>query len=127
MIDIARQAYPDLRFEVGSTDALDLADGTLGGIVSWYSIIHTPPEELRPYFTEFRRVLAPESHLLLAFFEAEGGPVTVFDHAVTPAYRWPIDDLAGPAREAGFVEIGRMPREPRAEERFRRGHLLPHG
>jgi hypothetical protein len=34
IIDLAREAYPDLRFEVGSMDALDLADGQLHGIVS---------------------------------------------------------------------------------------------
>ncbi|GAA4848781.1 class I SAM-dependent methyltransferase [Saccharopolyspora rosea] len=124
MIDLARQAHPDLRFEVGSMDSLDLADGELHGIVSWYSVIHIPPRELPAYFTEFRRVLAPGGHLLLAFFESEGGPVAAFDHAVATAYRWPIDDLAGLADEAGFVEVGRMLREPREQERFRRGHLL---
>ncbi|MGW3346383.1 class I SAM-dependent methyltransferase [Nonomuraea rubra] len=127
MIDLARRTYPELRFEVGSMEALDLADGELAGILSWYSIIHTPPEELRPYFAEFRRVLAPGGHLLLGFFEAEGGPVTAFDHKVTTAYRWPIDDLAKLAAEAGFVEIGRMLREPEPDERFRRGNLLLRG
>ncbi|KUJ66825.1 methyltransferase [Streptomyces albus subsp. albus] len=124
MIDLAREAYPDLRFEVGSMDALDLADGELNGIVSWYSVIHTPPRELPSYFAEFRRVLMPGGHLLLAFFESEGEPVTVFDHKVTAAYRWPIDDLAKLAGEAGFVEVGRMLREPLEGERHRRGHLL---
>jgi SAM-dependent methyltransferase len=124
MIDLARGAYPDLRFEVGSMDALDRADGRLDGIVSWYSVIHTPPRELAPYFAEFRRVLAPGGHLLLAFFESEGGPVAPFDHKVTTAYRWPIDDLAALAGGAGFSEVGRMLREPGEGERFRRGHLL---
>lgn len=124
MIDLARENYPDMRFEVGSMDALDLADGKLDGIVSWYSVIHTPPKDLPPYFAEFRRVLAPGGHLLLGFFEAEGGPVTAFDHKVTTAYRWPIDGLAELAREAGFVEVGRMLREAGEGERFRRGHLL---
>jgi len=124
MIDLAREAYPDLRFEVGSMDALDLADGKLNGIVSWYSVIHAPPHDVPSYFAEFRRVLAPDGHLLLAFFESEGEPVTTFDHKVATAYRWPIDDLAGLAGEAGFIEVGRMLREPRDEERFRRGHLL---
>ncbi|GAA4237356.1 hypothetical protein FHR32_007346 [Streptosporangium album] len=50
--------------------------------------------------------------------------MAAFDHAVAPAYRWPIDDLAGLAHEAEFVEVGRMLREPREGERFRRGHLL---
>ncbi|WP_433436111.1 class I SAM-dependent methyltransferase [Nonomuraea sp. CA-141351] len=124
MIDFAREAYPDLRFEVGSMDALDLADGELGGLMSWYSVIHIPPQELPPYFTEFRRVVAPGGYLLLGFFESEGGPVLAFDHKVAPAYRWPIDDLAELARKADFVEVARMLREPLEDERFRRGHLL---
>ncbi|MEU3653562.1 class I SAM-dependent methyltransferase [Streptomyces sp. NPDC032161] len=124
MIDLAREAHPDLRFEVGSMDALDLPDGELCGIVSWYSVIHTPPRDLPAYFDEFRRVLVPGGHLLLAFFESEGEPVTLFDHKAAPAYRWPIDDLAELADKAGFVEVGRMLREPREDERFRRGHLL---
>lgn len=124
MIDLAREAYQDLRFEVGSMDALDLADGTLNGIVSWYSVIHAPPRDMPSYFAEFRRVLAPDGHLLIAFFESADEPVAAFDHKVATAYRWPIDDLAGLAGESGFIEVGRMLREPREEERYRRGHLL---
>ncbi|MFI6601667.1 class I SAM-dependent methyltransferase [Nonomuraea sp. NPDC050536] len=124
MIELARETYPDLRFEVGSMDAVDLADGALGGILSWYSVIHTPPEELPPYFAEFRRLLAPGGYLLLGFFESEGEPVVAFDHKVTPAYRWPIEDLAELARKAGLVEVGRMLREPHEDERFRQGRLL---
>ncbi|MEV0195645.1 class I SAM-dependent methyltransferase [Nonomuraea sp. NPDC050691] len=124
MIDLAREAYPELRFEVGSMDALDLADGGLRGIVSWYSVIHVPPRELPAYFREFRRVLAPGGHLLLGFFESEDEPVTPFDHKVTPAYRWPIDELAALARAADFVEVGRVLREPQVGERFRQGRLL---
>jgi ubiquinone/menaquinone biosynthesis C-methylase UbiE len=124
MIELARTAYPDLRFEVGSMDALDLADDELNGIVSWYSVIHTPPRDVPAYFAEFQRVLVPGGYLLLAFFEAEDEPVTVFDHKVISAYRWPIDELVTLAGKAGFVEVGRMSREPGGEERFRRGHLL---
>lgn len=124
MIELARETHPELRFEVGSMDALDVADGALNGIVSWYSIIHLPPHEVPAYFTEFQRVLAADGHLLLAFFESEGGPIATFDHKVITAYRWPIGELAELAAKAGFVEVGRMLREPLAEERFRRGHLL---
>lgn len=124
MIDLAREAYPQLRFEVGSMDALDIADGSLQGVVSWYSIIHAPPRDVPAYIAEFSRVLAPGGHLLLGFFESEGDPVTQFDHRVAPAYRWPADDLANLADGAGFTEIGRMLREPGEGERFRRGHLL---
>jgi SAM-dependent methyltransferase len=124
MIDLARGTYPGLRFDVGSMDALALPDGELGGIVSWYSIIHAVPAELPAYFAEFARVLAEGGFLLAAFFESGGGPVTAFDHKVAPAFLWPVDDLAALAGQAGFAEVGRMLREPREQERFRRGHLL---
>ncbi|MEU8355679.1 class I SAM-dependent methyltransferase [Nonomuraea sp. NPDC048882] len=124
LLDIARKDYPGLRFELGSMDAIDVADGALGGLLSWYSAIHVPPPQLPSYFAEFRRVLAPGGHLLLGFFESEGGPVEEFDHKVTPAYRWPIDELAEMARKEEFVEVGRMLREPLEDERFRRGNLL---
>jgi SAM-dependent methyltransferase len=126
MIDLAREAYPELRFEVGSMDTLDLADGELRGIVSWYSLIHVPPQELPAYLGEFRRVMAPGGHLLLGFYESEGEPLTPFDHKVTTAYRWPIDELAALARAADFAEVGRMLREPQEGERFRQGRLLMH-
>ncbi|MZD03502.1 methyltransferase domain-containing protein [Streptomyces sp. SID5785] len=124
MIDIARQAYPGLRFEVGSMHALDLPDASLDGVVSWYSLIHALPADVPGYVAEFARILAPGGHLLLGFFESEGGPVTPFDHRVTTAYRWPVDELARIAAVHGFAETGRMLREPREGERFRRGHLL---
>lgn len=124
MIDLARRAYPQLRFEVGSMDALNLADGELPAVVSWYSLIHTPPRDIPGYLAEFRRVLASGGHLLVAFFESEGEPVTAFDHRVTTAYRWPIDSLAELTGAAGFTEVGRMLREPCEGERYRRGHLL---
>jgi hypothetical protein len=39
----------------------------LGGVLAWYSIVHTPPELLLVVFGEFHRVLASGGHLLLAF------------------------------------------------------------
>ncbi|MCP2340496.1 class I SAM-dependent DNA methyltransferase [Actinomadura rupiterrae] len=124
MIDIAREAHPDLRFDLASMDAVDGPDGSLGGVLSWYSMIHTPPAELPPYLAEFHRVLAPGGHLLLGFFEAEGSQVVPYDHKVTPAYRWPIDALAAQAAAAGFTEVCRVLREPRPGERHRQARLI---
>ena len=124
MIGIARATRPGIRFEAGSMHALPFGGGTLAGAVSWYSVIHAAPADVPAYFAEFGRVLRPGGHLLAAFFEAVNEPVTAFDHKVTPAYRWPLDELARVAGAAGFAEVGRMSREPRDAERFRRGHLL---
>lgn len=124
LIGHARRLYPDLRFSVGSMASLHAADGTLGGIVSWYSLIHTPPSEVPVQLAEFHRVLEPGGHLLLAFFESGGDPLGPFDHAVTTAYRWPIDGLADMAGNAGFREVGRMTRKPLDGERFEHGRLI---
>jgi SAM-dependent methyltransferase len=67
MLAVARRENPGLRFTQGSMLDLDLADGSLGGVVSYYSSIHTPVDELPALFAEFRRVLVPGGHLLLAF------------------------------------------------------------
>jgi ubiquinone/menaquinone biosynthesis C-methylase UbiE len=124
LIEIARARHPGIRFQVGSMHALPLADGSLAGVVAWYSLIHAEPGDLPSYLAEFGRVLRPGGHLLAAFFEAVDEPVTRYEHKVTPAYRWPVDALARLAREAGFAEVGRMSREPPGGARFRRGHLL---
>jgi len=107
MIALARQAHPGLRFETGSMTALDLADGTLGGVLARYSIIHLPPERVPEVFAECRRVLAPGGYLLLSF--QAGGPVAeAFDHTVTLAYRWSPDRVAELLREAGLNEVARL-------------------
>src|ERR1700733_9552583 len=67
MVEVARQTYPGLRFEVGSMLALDLPDGVLGGLLAWYSTIHVPDDRLPEAFAEFHRVLAPGGLALLGF------------------------------------------------------------
>ncbi|MET8286530.1 methyltransferase domain-containing protein [Streptomyces sp. NPDC051639] len=128
MIELARQAYPRLRFDVGSMAALDIADGALGGVLSRWSIIHTPPEELPVVLAEFQRVLAPGGHLLVGFSATDDAshPTQVFDHAVTPAHRWWPDHLAATLRESGLAEVARTVREPQPTDRrqFREVHLL---
>ncbi|WP_030665407.1 class I SAM-dependent methyltransferase [Streptomyces rimosus] len=128
MIELARQACPDLRFDVGSMAALDITDGELGGVLSRWSIIHTPPQDVPAVLAEFHRVLAPGGHLLIGFSASEGPscPTQIFDHAVAPAYRWWPDHLAGLLRTAGLAEVARMVREPQPTDRrqFREVHLL---
>ncbi|WP_046501224.1 class I SAM-dependent methyltransferase [Streptomyces odonnellii] len=119
MIELARQAYPGLRFDVGSMAALDIADGVLGGVLSRWSVIHTPPRELPVILAEFNRVLAPGGHLLIGFSATDGPshPTQVFDHVVAPAYRWSPDHLAAMLRESGLAEVARMVREPQPTDR----------
>lgn len=117
MVAVARQTYPGLRFEVGSMLGLDLPDGALGGVVTWYSIIHVPQERLPEVFAEFHRVLAPGGHVLLAFqagdetvhlTEAFGHPVSLELHRRQPDR---VADLLG---RAGLVVRARLLDEPDA-------------
>ncbi|MFD7439259.1 class I SAM-dependent methyltransferase [Streptomyces sp. NPDC059861] len=128
MIKLARQACPDLRFDVGSMAALDIADGALDGVLSRWSIIHIPPQELPVVLAEFHRVLAPGGHLLVGFSASDdpSHPTQVFDHTVAPAYRWSPDHLAALLRGSGLAEVARTVREPQPTDRrqFREIHLL---
>jgi SAM-dependent methyltransferase len=128
MIALAREAYPELRFELGSMAALEIADGALGGVLSRSSIIHTPPQDVPAILAEFRRVLAPGGHLLISLYASEGPahPTQVFDHTVTAAYRWWPDHLADLLRASELVEVSRLIFEPKPTDRrqFRELHLL---
>lgn len=51
--------YPDVSFDVGDFEALDAATDSLGGLLSWYSLIHQIPEEIQTPLAEFARVIRP--------------------------------------------------------------------
>lgn len=103
-IDHARRCAPDVRFDVGSIDALDEEDGSLGGILSWFSTIHHEPAGIGRPLREFARTLRPGGTLLLGHFDAPAR-VESFDHAVVAAYRWPTEALQEAVEEAGFAVI----------------------
>ncbi|MFI5778313.1 class I SAM-dependent methyltransferase [Nocardia sp. NPDC051570] len=125
MIRLARATYPGLRFDEGTMENLDLPDASLGGIVAWYSIIHTPPERVPAVLTEFRRVLADGGHLLLGFKAVDDSvEVVPHEHAVAPGYWWSLRGLEKELRDTGFRPIARMSREPDPDENGPQGYLL---
>ncbi|GAA1370531.1 class I SAM-dependent methyltransferase [Streptomyces beijiangensis] len=127
MVAVAREAYPHLRFDEGSLLSLDLADGSLAGVVAWYSIIHTPPEQLPLIFAEFHRVLAPGGRLLLAF--KAGDRRIHLEHAYghdlsLDVYWLEPDHVAGLLEQAGLVEQTRVIRQPNATEKGPQAYVL---
>jgi len=115
MIEVARRSYPGLRFEVGSMLALDLPDGSLGGLLAWYSVIHVPDERVPEAFAEFCRVLAPGGLVLLGFqagddslhlTQALGQPVALDFRRRRP--EWVAERLG----QAGLQVRARLLREP---------------
>lgn len=80
-IEIARRENPKMRFQVMDMARLDVADESLGGIVSYYSIIHTPKRFVPMLFREFNRVLRKGGKILI-----------VVKKGSTEGY---VDDLVG--------------------------------
>ncbi|MDU0289291.1 class I SAM-dependent methyltransferase [Saccharothrix longispora] len=57
MVAVARRDHPHLRFDVGSMTDLDLPDGSVAGLLAWFSLIHVPDDEVPGVPAHFRRVL----------------------------------------------------------------------
>jgi SAM-dependent methyltransferase len=129
MVRVARTLNPGMEFRQGSMLALDVPDGSLAGIVAFYSIIHIAPPELPRVFAEFHRVLAPNGLALLAFHlgtepihrdEWWGHTVDVDTHLLQ---REAVERLLA---EAGFSVEAHLEREPNpaVEHPSRRGYVL---
>jgi SAM-dependent methyltransferase len=127
MVDVARATYPQLRFDVGSMTDLKLSGGTLGGVLAWYSIIHTPPQQLPDVFVEFFRVLAPGGQLLLGFHvgDERRRMSRAYGHDVScDSYRLQPDDIAELLTQAGFDVHTRLLRAPAGCEKVPQASLL---
>lgn len=99
-VDSAREHYPDSEFQQGSLEALNADSESVGGVLAWYSLIHHEPRAIHVPLGEFHRALRPGGELLIGFFE--GPTLEQFDHAVAPAYRWPVSVLSEELDAAGF-------------------------
>jgi len=128
MVAVARQRYPGLRFEQGTIAALDLKDESLGGIVAWYSIIHTPPELLPAVFAEFHRVLVPGGQALFAFQVGDDERRHIeegYGHTVSlDAFRLSPDRVTALLAEAGITVTSTLIREPGDREKTQQAYLL---
>lgn len=128
MIAQARQHNPGLSFRVGSMLDLDVADGSVGGLCAWYSIIHVPDTHLPAVFAEFHRVLAPGGVVLVAFQVGEQPRVlTDFDGAqvnLTFIRRRP-DVVADLLAKSGLRVYAELVRQPDDEiESTRQAYLI---
>lgn len=100
-IDHARATYPQVPYRVGSFDDLNDLPQALGGVLSWYSLIHLNPDDVPDVLETMHASLAPGGRLLLAFFD--GDRVEEFPHAVTPAFYWPLQEMIDTVQQVGFT------------------------
>lgn len=128
MLDVARRTYPQLRFEVGVMEDLPIQDAALGGLLAWYSLIHTAPSRLSAVVSEFARVLKAGAWLLTAFQAGEGQRLersTAYGHTVTMTnYRHAAQHVISLMDAGGFNLHTRLHRSPEGVETTHQAVLL---
>lgn len=102
-IDDARRRYPGVRYRTGRAEGLGVPNGSLGGILAWFSLIHTHPRAIDVPLAELARCLRQGGSLALGFFA--GPDREPFDHAITTAYTWSVDGLGRRVEQAGFTVV----------------------
>ncbi|WP_406122867.1 class I SAM-dependent methyltransferase [Streptomyces sp. NBC_00989] len=130
MVALAREAHPQLRFQVGSMTSLDIPDATLGGLLALYSTIHIPDADLPGVLAEFHRVLRPGGYVLLAFQASEGEHIHMTerygqDISLDYYFRTPAE-IATYLTAAGLPPHTRALVEPRDQQKWGRAFALAH-
>ena len=67
MVRHASRLNPQIEFTTGDMRSLRFSDGSMAGIIAFYSIIHLENDEIVVALRELRRVLATDGVLLVAF------------------------------------------------------------
>jgi SAM-dependent methyltransferase len=128
MIDVARRTHPWLRLGVAAMEDLPVGDAALGGVLAWYSLIHTAPGRLPAVVSEFARVLRPGAWLLTAFQAGDGQRVersTAYGHPVTMTnYRHAAEHVISLLEAGGFDLHTRLHRSPERAETTHQAALL---
>lgn len=97
---LARARFPAIDVRDGRADRLPFADGAVGGVLAWYSLIHLDEDGFVAALDEAARVVTPGGGLLLGLFEGER--LETFEHRVVRARRWPVHRVTGLLDAAGF-------------------------
>ena len=119
---LAWARYPAARFRRGRAEQLGVPDGSTGGVLAWFSLIHTDPSEVDVALREIARSLRMGGSLMIGFFD---GPAReAFDHAVVTAYFWSVDAMTEVVEGAGLtVADARTRHDPPARPQ---GFLVAH-
>ncbi|MFJ8039712.1 class I SAM-dependent DNA methyltransferase [Kitasatospora sp. NPDC096147] len=117
MVALARRTQPGVRFEQGTLTEVGRPDGSLAGVLAWYSLIHLPDEQLPFALAEFHRLLAPGGWLLIGF-QTGDRPLRVaepFGHPVALDFRRRTPERVAEAVTAAGLTVRATVRRARDE------------
>jgi SAM-dependent methyltransferase len=128
MVEQALALNPGICFQQGSMLGIDV-DGSLGGIVALYSIIHVPRDQQPGMFSRWLAALRPGGHVLIAFHLGES------DRHIDELWGIPVsidflffsrEEVEGRLVDAGFTILESHERDPYpgVEAETRRAYIL---
>lgn len=119
MIRAASRHQPDSRFDVADLGKLPHPDASFEAVIAWYSLIHTPHDDLASVLAELSRVLVPGGRLLLAVHAGAGVRrlSSAYGHRVAlDVVRHDPTGLGNVVAAVGLTIEVRLERAPRATE-----------
>jgi ubiquinone/menaquinone biosynthesis C-methylase UbiE len=126
MIQIARATNPDASFEVADLSHLPFPDGRFGGVIAWYSLIHTSPPDLSATLSELARTIAPGGYFLTGFQLGSGTRRIVDVYGAghdLAAYLYTPERIGDAMVDVGLDAIATCVRAP-VSERHPQGFVL---
>ncbi|HEY6748198.1 MAG TPA: class I SAM-dependent methyltransferase [Mycobacteriales bacterium] len=112
MVGHARRRYPDLRFEVASATALDLAPASLGGILGWWSLFNLPRDLLPGVLATYAAALVPGGQAVIGTHAGDGDLVRTEAYGGVPVswttHLWRPEELTGLLAAAGLTVVAEL-------------------
>ena len=127
MIALAQFAHPTAKFRQTDLSDTQFPEGEFDGILAWYSIIHTEPDQLAEIVAEFARILRSEGLVRFGYQVGSGERQLnrPYGHDVElRAFLHRTDDVIATLANGGFDLIARLDRAPRTSERHAQGFVL---
>lgn len=127
MIEHAKSLHPHNVIVEGDLAALPFPDCSFDGVLAWYSVIHTPSDELTAIFDECHRILRPSGLLLVAYQSGTGEQMISHPYGHELELRSFLHQttvVEAALHTAGFVIQASLDRAPRTTERHSQGFIV---
>ncbi|MTD12686.1 methyltransferase domain-containing protein [Nakamurella sp. YIM 132087] len=128
MIAVARRRFPEVSFDVASMTGGPLApNGSLAGVLAWYSVIHLLPTDRPIAFAAMHAALRPGGRALVAFQVGTDRRLLqqAYGHEIAlDVWRLDPDLITAELAEAGLHVDARVVRAPSGPEKADQAFLF---